>query len=517
MSTINSTSNATNTTAAQSAAAAQAAAQQALQEAAQSIIGGSTGNSSMDVQSLVSALVTAKVAGQTSALTLQTANDNTQITAIGQLMASLSGLQVASAPLYNGSMLTAFTATASGDGIAATAGSGAVPGNYAVNVSQIASQQTLTSTAFSSSAAQSLGTGQLTISVGGSSMVLNVNPSNDSLSGLASAINSASDNPGLKASVITTATGQSLVLQANASGAANTISVQASSTSSTALQSLDVTTTAASDGTAGSTSTISPSGGTWNQTAAALDAIFTVNGVAATSASNAVSSVIPGVTMNLTAAAVKSGAQTLTVAADTSTEVTDISNFVTAYNSLMSTVSALTAFNSSGTAGSQGGPLLGDSLVNGLQVALGNIVSGSVSSDGVSGTLATLGITLNSDGTLSLNSDTLNAAVQAAPQQVAAVFNLTNGMAQQINAAVTPYTQSGGLLDTRTNALTADLQSVTTQTNALTTYSNQLTAQYNAEFTALNSLMATTNSNAQYLTALFGGANSAGALAKNSS
>lgn len=527
MSTISATSTSTTPLSSQaSAAAAQAAAQSALQEAAQSIIGGSTGNSTMDVQSLVSALVTAKVAGQTAALTTETTNDNTQISAFGQLSASLSGLQVALAPLFNGSMLTSFTATSSGSGITATAGSGAVAGSYSVDVSQIASAQSLTSGVFSTDAAQSLGSGTMTVSVGNQSMTLNVNASNDSLSGIAAAINSADNNPGLSATVITGSDGQHLVLSANSTGAANTINVAIDAPSGSALTSLAVATTPASDATAGSTSTITSTSGDWTQASPALDAEFSFNGTGATSASNTVTGVLSGVTLNLTAAAVDTsgkgtGAQTLTVAPDTSTEVTDISNFVTAYNAVISniapTTGTLTSFTSSNAAGSQGGPLLGDPIVNSLQFALGNVVSSSVSSAGMTGTLASLGITLQSDGTLSLDSTTLNAAVQNNPAQVSAVFNLTNGIAQRLNAAITPYTQTGGLIDTRTDALTTDLQSVTTQTNALTAYTQQLTTQYNNEFTALNTLMANTTSDSQYLTALFGGADSAGALATGAS
>jgi flagellar hook-associated protein 2 len=86
-----------------------------------------------------------------------------------------------------------------------------------------------------------------------------------------------------------------------------------------------------------------------------------------------------------------------------------------------------------------------------------------------------------------------------------------------MNTAINAFTQTGGIIDIRTNQLTSDLQSVTTQSTALTAYTAQLTSQYNNEFTALNTLMATTNSNSQYLTQLFGGANSAGALASGGS
>ncbi|WP_233832731.1 flagellar filament capping protein FliD [Paraburkholderia sp. ZP32-5] len=607
MSTIPGTSNATSGSQS-SAQAAAAAAQAALQAAAQSIIGGSTGNS-LDVGSLVSALVTAKVAGQTQALATQTSTDNAQISALGQLQASLAQLQVNIAPLFNGSMLTAFTASVTGTAITASAGSGAVAGTYSLNVSQVASAQSLTSGAFSTSAAQSLGTGTLSVSVGGKSMDVDINASNNSLSGIAAAINSANDNPGVSATVVTGSDGSHLVLSSKSTGAANTINVSVSNASSgstlgnlavstsTTVSSSSLSSTQASalgagtmavtvgsqtlnvsvgatdsltdlansinsaatakgagvtasvstDASGNQTLVLTPasssisvsatvSGATsgsplagltmasqsqvssssgWVQASAAADAVFTINGTQATSSTNAVTTALPGVTINLTAAAVGSGTQTLTVAPDTATEATDISNFVTAYNAVMSTISSLTSYNKSAAAGSQGGPLLGNSMVQSLQLSLGNIVSSSVSSSGVSGALSSLGITLNQDGTLSLDPNALNSAVQTDPSQVAAVFNLTNGIGQQLNATVKNYTATsdeGGLISLQTDALTTDLKNITTQTTALTAYSNQLTTQYNAEFTALNTLMASTQNDTQYLTALFGGSNSSGAL-----
>jgi flagellar hook-associated protein 2 len=116
---------------------------------------------------------------------------------------------------------------------------------------------------------------------------------------------------------------------------------------------------------------------------------------------------------------------------------------------------------------------------------------------------------------MSLDSDALSAAVQYNPNQVASVFNSTNGIAQQLNTAVTAFTKTGGVIDVRTDAITTDLNSIKDQSTTLTAYQAQLTSQYNAEFTALNTLMATTTSNSNYLTQLFGGTNSAGSLATN--
>jgi flagellar hook-associated protein 2 len=520
MSTV--TSGTGSVSSAAAAAAAEAAAQSALQEAGQSLISSSTGNSSLDVQSIVTALVNAKTAGTTAALTAEAQNDNTQISAIGQLQAALSSLQVGLAPLFNGQLQSTFGATLSGTGITASAGTGAVAGTYSIKVTQIAQAQSISSGAFN--ADQDLGTGNLTISVGGKSMQLAVTSSNDSLSDIASAINSSTSNPGLSATVVSGSDGQHLVLSSNTTGAANTISVNVTNVvGDNGLSSLGITSSAGSPAGSPSTFTSANSSLAWTQSTAAQDAQFTINGTPADSGSNTVTTVLPGVTLNLTAAAIPaagsttSATQTLTIAPDTTAEVNDIESFVSDYNAVVSQMSSLSTFSSSGSAGSQGGPLLGDTMLNQIQDTLGNLVSGSVTSGGVTASLSSLGITLNDDGTMSVDSTTLTTAVQSNPTAVGALFNSTNGLAQQLNTSINTFTESGGIMDIRTNALTADLTNVKTQANTLTAYTAQLTSQYNNEFTALNTLMATTNSNSQYLTQLFGGANSAGALASGGS
>ncbi|MGF7129435.1 flagellar hook-associated protein 2 [Paraburkholderia sp. EB58] len=529
MSSVTGTSSTPPESAAQAAAAAAAAAQSALQEAGQSLISGVTGDTTLDTSTIVSALVTSKVAAQSAALQDESATDTAEISSYGQLQAALSQLQVGLAPLFNGQLQATFTATASGNGLSATAGAGVTAGTYSVDVTQIAQAQSLTSGAFSSSEANSLGTGTMTISVGGKSMSLNVTSSNNSLTGIAAAINSSSSNPGLTAQVVNGSDGAHLVLQATGTGQTNTINVVVNATTDTGLSALGVTSTAGAGTTAGAigASTITSTGtnssypNTWTQGAAAQNAQFTLNGTPVSSATNSDSTALTGVTLNIASAAVGT-TQTLTVASDPTTIESDITNFVSDYNAVVSLMAAQTSFTAGATSSSSSGPLLGDSALTAVQNMLGNLVSSGVPGPNGTVSLASIGITLVSDGssdsgTLSVNTATLDNAVQNNPTQVAALFNMTNGLGQQLNAAVNTFSESGGVLDQRTAQYTADLQSVKTQATALTAYEAQLTSQYTNEFTALNSLMASTNSDSKYLTALFGGTNSAGALATGAS
>ncbi|SOE93072.1 flagellar hook-associated protein 2 [Burkholderia sp. D7] len=499
-----------------SAADTTAAANSARASAAQSVISGSTGNSSLDVSSLVTSLVNAKVAGHTGSLIAQQRNDNTKLSAIGALQAGLSALQAGIAPLSNGTALGQFTATADGTGLTASGSSGAATGSYSVAVTQIASAQTLSSAAFGASTA--LGTGSMNVSVGDKSMSVDITSANNTVSGIASEINSSSSNPGITATVVTGTDGAHLILRSSATGASNTINVSVGAvTDDAGLSSLGVTSTAGASGadpsTIASVSATSP----WTQTESAKDAMFTIDGTAGTSSSNTVTTAIQGVALNLTAAAIGVPAgtpQTLTVAQDTTSASAAINNFVNLYNTLVTTYSQVAGFDSSKAKGAQGGPLLGNAMFNTVKNTLASIVSGGVKNGSANISLGAIGITLNKDGTLTADSTKMTNELTSNPQGVAALFNSTTGVAAKMTKSLNGFLGEGGLIANNQDPLNADLKGISTQQDTLASYTAQLTHQYQAQFTALNTVMATMNKNSQYLTQLFGGANSDGALAK---
>jgi flagellar hook-associated protein 2 len=142
------------------------------------------------------------------------------------------------------------------------------------------------------------------------------------------------------------------------------------------------------------------------------------------------------------------------------------------------------------------------------------------------GTLASLGITFQKDtggqpfAELQIDADpngpTLDDAVTNNPALIGALFNKTNGIAQQLDSVLTSYTSGQGIIANRTNDLTADIANLAKQQNDLDDFAAQLTSQFNDQFTALNTILAQAQSNSNFLTSLFGGANSSGALAQNS-
>ncbi|MBJ9900142.1 flagellar filament capping protein FliD [Burkholderia cenocepacia] len=487
-----------------------------MQQAAQSIINGSTGNPAMDVGALVKTLVNAKTAGRVATLAASQASGNTRISAFGALSSARGALEAGLTSLKNGALQSTFNAVASGKGLTATAGAGAVAGTYTVGVTQIATAQALSSAGFNGSKA--LGTGTLTLSLGSQSFKVEVGSTNNTLAGIAAAINGASGNPGISAPVINGTDGAHLVLASSKTGSANAISgAVANVANDSGLSNLGVTSTA--DPSGGASKIDSANGAAaWRQSAVAQDAKFTLNGIASTSASNTVSGVLTGITLNLSAAAVSAtDTQTLTVSTDTKSQAATITNFVSLYNTVVKTMGALSSY----TAGaSSQGALIGDSTLNTIRNALASIVARGVDGGGATEkgnghvNLLSIGIKLERDGTLNVDSAKLDSALSANPSGVARLFNPENGIGTRLADQITQFTKKNGMIDVRTTALNADLKRVAQQQSDLSDYAAQLTKQYQAQFTALNTLMTRMNTNSQYLTRLFGGANSNGTLSK---
>ena len=420
----------------------------------------STGiGSGLDISAIVSSLTTAFGAAQTSQLTNQQNTLDSQVSAYGTFTAALDTLQAALPALQDPSQLAGFSATVADKNIAsASTSSDAVAGTYSLQVNNLATVATATSAALSSTAA--VGTGTLTIAVGGSSTAITIDSTNNTLAGIAAAINSTA-NVGVSASVITTTGGSRLVLTGSTTGAANQI-------------------------------TVTPSGGDGGLASLALttvpaqDANFSINGFAATSGSNVVANAISGVTLNLQQASAPATPTTLTISPDTSSAQTSIDGFVTAVNGVLSSIQTLTAYNpSTQTAG----PLNGNATLEAFQNQLQSILGQFTNSGGSVKSLTDLGITAGTDGTYTTDDTTLGNALSASLASVGNLLGGTNGIATQINNLVNNYTQPGGLLDTINQGLQTSLTNVSTQQTALAAqmaaYSARLTTEYNAMDTAV--------------------------------
>ncbi|WP_430391053.1 flagellar filament capping protein FliD [Dyella sp. 20L07] len=433
--------------------------------------------SGLDVNAIVTALVNARKAASQQQITTRTTQTNNLLTGLSSLNSALGGIQSALATLTSVNTFNSYTASLTPSGSSTSIGtastlSSAQPGNYTIAVSQLATAQKRASSAVASGTA--VGAGTLNITVGKNTMNVAVSATN-TLSDIAASINGSSSNPGVTATVVNGVNGQQLMLSSSKTGVANAFTVSANGTSSDGLTALANTLN-----TAGSNE--------------AQDAKLTVDGIAVTSASNTVTGMMDGVTLNLTG----TGTNTLSVAQDNTAATNAIQGFVTAYNSYVTTVSSLSSFTpSTGVAG----VLLGDNTLTSVQRQISSVLSSSVKGNSI-GTLANLGITRNPDGTLSMSSnpDKLAAAFQSNPAAVKDLFTGPNGYANTLNTTLNGYTSASGIISTRMNSLNNTLTQLGQQQTALNarmaTYQTQLQNQY----TALDTLMSSLNNTSSYLT-----------------
>ncbi|WEN14617.1 flagellar filament capping protein FliD [Rhodanobacter sp. AS-Z3] len=430
--------------------------------------------SGIDVASLVDKLVAAKKAPQQNQITNASNNANTQLSGLGQVGAALSALQSAMASLTDGSAFSARSVGTSDPKVFSASSSGnPVSGSYEVVVDHLASSLKTSSGAFVDNNAK-VGTGTLTFAVGAQSMSLQLDSTNNSLAQVRDAINKASDNPGISATIVTGTDGAHLVLSGTRTGAANGFSVSSSGgDGGLAALNYDVN---ASSGNALSVIT------------AASDAAYTIDGLAGTSAGNSVSTAIDGLTLNLVAA----GTSTLTVTNDSSKATSALTNLVSTYNSFVGIYQNLTKYDAtSGTAGA----MIGDATLNSINSTLSRIVGGTANGT----TLSSIGISLQVDGTLKLDSSKLSTALSDGGKQVGNVFGGDNGFAAQLNSQLNNWVGSTGVLANRTTSIAAQLKDLTAQQATLDNRMADLTARYQAQFTALDTLMSKLNSTSSYL------------------
>ncbi len=156
-------------------------------------------------------------------------NEQTQITSLGALGANLSLLQSSLTNLQTAANTPPQAVSVdSGASFTATPTGSPVGGVYAVTVNRLATSQLTASQGYVSSS-DNIGTGTVTLTVGGVSHQITIDSSNDTLSGLAGAINAAA--LGINTQVVNTGLPGApyrLELAANSTGAANAFAVTSS-------------------------------------------------------------------------------------------------------------------------------------------------------------------------------------------------------------------------------------------------------------------------------------------------
>ena len=442
------------------------------------------GGSVINVSSLVSQLVAATRAPQDTQIANQTSAVTTKISALGTLKSALSTFQSSLGAISTPTAFNSESATSSAPSIfTASVGNGAVNGNYSVAVNSLASAQQLLSGPFVGGSSTPIGIGTLTLGLGTSSFNVTIDSTNNTVAGVAAAINGAAGNPGVTAAVIQGTDGAHLLLSSSQTGSASALTV----TESDAGNGL----AALTYGPANTTN--------YTQSAPAADASFSIAGVAYISPSNTVADALSGVSFTLLGTTPTGSPASLTVATDTTTVTNNIQSFVTAYNTLQTALAGLGNYDATTATA---GPMLGDPLLQGVKGQIDKALYSQVGSASYN-TLASIGITTQKDGSLAVNSATLQKALSGNFSAISQLFSSTNGVAAQLNSQIGAALASGGAIDSRSKTLTTQNTALSTQTTKLNDQMNALTASLTQQYTSLNTLLSSLQTTSAYLTQAF--------------
>ena len=374
-----------------------------------------------------------------------------------------------------------------------TATATAATGTFNVDVTRLATNFSQSSRVYASgndavlAGAATTATFELRLGDAVTGTAITITSANNSVTGLRDAINAA--NAGVTATIVDidgSGTQNKLVLNSTATGAAGR--VQLVETTATGTEA-DLTLTA-----------LNPPGATNNFSD--LDALFTVNGLGLTRASNTVSDAVTGLTFNL----LSSGTSTIKVTANTGELENKIKAFVAAYNDVQDFIAGQYTKDA---AGRPGGVLAGDATLRSIQSQLRNTVGSSFAENG--GTLSNLtqvGIGRDTNGKLTVDNTVLTQSLSSSFTDTRALFS--GSSSSNTGLANKFYSTFKGLSDDVTgvvknaitgneNSIKALNKSIADQLARLSSLRQSLTRQFAAADAAINQL----NSQGTSLTNLF--------------
>ena len=445
--------------------------------------------SNLDIDSIVTQLMDLEKRPLT-ALTKKEAAFQAKISALGTLKSALSTLQTTAAAMIPATgetaldKLTTFRSSVADTAIAtATASSGAVPGTYSLEVTQLARQHRIATPTGASSpfdADNKLigGGGTLTIALGTPGENTPVQSTTVSIADAATpeeirdAINTA--NAGVSATVVNGSSGKQLVLVGNTAGSDRFIKLSG-------IAGLSY------DGAGGDADEFS-------EVEAARGSAFKLNGILVTASTNTVTTAIDGLTINLLEESPADVATTLTVSRDNSGISTAINAFVKAYNDFNTNASSLGNYNATTQVA---GTLNGDSTLRSAQQTLRQAIN-TIPAEltGSLRRLSDIGVTIQLNGSLAVDSAKLSAAITS---DAAGVAGLASAYGEAFKTATNALIGTEGSIIRRTEGLYESIDGLSDQAEKLQLRLTLIEARYRKQFSALDTLMSQMLQTSNYL------------------
>ena len=353
----------------------------------------------------------------------------------------------------------------------ATVSTSAVAGNYQFFVEQLASAHQvalngLTDADIPTSGNLVIGQGAGSFSIDLSSIDTDGTAGN-SLAELAAAINGASDNTGVNATLVRSNGTVSLVLASEKTGASNAISLSTTGVAAGAF----------------STTTSSPT-----ELSAAKDARVRLGGetgMLLTNDSNTFTDIIDGVSMSFSKVhGVGEAPLSVTIGRDDAATKANVQSFISAINTMLGTFDSLTG---SGSESTTRGALAGDSSIRSIESMLNKVLRTSFGGS----TLMSLGITADRSGNLTLDAARFEKAIAANPEALDKLFNDKDALLDTLEKNVAVYTTGpSSLMKARKESLNAMLGRVDDQFDSIQKQYDNYYNRYLKQYTNMMQTMA---------------------------
>jgi flagellar hook-associated protein 2 len=383
------------------------------------------------------------------------------------------------------------------------ASNGAATGTYSVEVSKLASVQTIATGVVP--AGSTLGSGTLRIELGawtgtpattftpqsGATAIDVAVAATDTLTDIRDKINAA--GAGVTALVMTDSSGSRLLIRSNATGAANAFRTTVTDGDGGNADAAGLSRLAYDPSAAATQMTLS-------QTAA--DAAATVNGLPVTSTSNTLTNIVDGLTLTLNAETTLTGPATVNIATDTEALKKTLGDFAAAYSAVVKMIATDTKYDA---VAKKGGILQGDSAATGMQRQLRTLAGSASAASAVFGHLSDIGLELQGDGSMTVNATRLDSALANVAElkkmftSSSATDPTLDGFGKRFRAIADTMIGVDGALTTRTDGLNQQIQRNQKSQDALEVRLAAIEKRYRAQYTALDTAMAQLQTQSAYM------------------
>jgi len=408
----------------------------------------------------------------------------TLIGALGSLRSSAQNLSVSTD--FSRRTATSSNATV----LSASASTTAQVGTSLITVDKLAKTQRVQSTSFTGTTA-AIGTGTLTLSIGGVDTLIVIDGTNNTLTGLKDAINNSVAKVNATIVNVGAATADyRLVVESEATGTANAVTISG-------------TLAGGSD----------PFSGGGEVVQAASDARLSVNGLTVIRASNTISDVLSGVTLTLLNEGNGNGlidptdpTAKVTIANDGGSIQTSIGKLITSFNAVNKIVNDQFSLNPNSE---RQGAASGDASLRGVVTRLRREFSAAGGTSASYRSLSDIGVSFQKDGSLALDAAKLDSALSADATAVSHLFiGLQDGIGKRIPDLVDDFVSAiDGALTFRQSGIAASIKRIDAKIGQEETRIASMELRLIKQFSALEKIVSQLKSQGDFLAQQLGSLN----------